>query len=127
MTYFLVLPFFVLWLVFATGATVATRLVPQLQPLFPYAWRISLWASVGCVLVNAILMWLWTTMPHAVAAPATGTLEKDASQLALLLVVFAGPVLGSVTGWLAGALLGIALAYRRGRRGGRQRQAPRVD
>ena len=116
MTYFLLLPLFLLWLICALGATATTRLVPQLNQLFPYVWRISLWATIGLVVANATLLGMLQLMQHAGAPLALGSFEEQAFQLAFGLAVLAGPTLASAAGWTAGALLGCLLAFLAGRR-----------
>ena len=116
MTYFLLLPLFLLWLICAIAATAATRFVSQLNQLFPYVWRVSLWATIGCVLANATLLWMLSLMERAGAPLFMGSFAEQAFQLTFGLALLAGPLLASAAGWSAGALLGALLAFLHGRR-----------
>ena len=116
MTYFLLLPLFLLWLICAIAATAATRFVSQLNQLFPYVWRVSLWATIGCVLANATLLWMLSLMERAGAPLFMGSFAEQALQLTFGLALLAGPLLASAAGWSAGALLGALLAFLDGRR-----------
>ncbi len=115
MTWFLVLPFFLLWLVMAAGATAAARFVPQLHHLFPYVWRISLWATIGWVAASAALFGLLHLMDGAGPLFEAGSVGEQLFHVTVALAMFAGPFLACAVGWSLGVLLGIVLAYLKGR------------
>jgi branched-subunit amino acid permease len=114
MTYFLILPAFVLWLIVAGTAALVARLVPALSVAYPYVWRIALWATAGLIAANAALVALlalgFVALGDGMAPSSAG---HDAFQLLLGLTAIGGPVVASALGWLVGAVLGFALGYRR--------------
>ncbi len=116
MTYFLVLPLLVMWLLAAAGATAATRMIPQLNHLFPWAWRISLWATLGCIVGNAILLLLLSNAHHLGLPSDMGSFADELFKLGMGLTVLLGPIFVSAVGWIAGAIIGALLAFSRTRR-----------
>ncbi len=116
MTYFLVLPLFVMWLLAAVGASAASRIIPQLNHLFPWVWRISLWATLGCAVGNAILLLLLSNADRLGQPFDTGSYADELYKLGVDLAVLIGPMFVSALGWIAGALIGALLAFSRTRR-----------
>jgi hypothetical protein len=121
MAYFLILPAFVLWLIVAGVAVLVVKSVPAFSVAYPYVWRIALWATVGLIAANAVLVALlalgFVALGDGTAPASAG---HDAFQLLWGLTAIGGPVIASALGWLVGAVLGLALAYRNmtfGRRG----------
>ena len=112
MIYFILLPLFALWLVLAAGATALTRFVPQLKELFPYVWRISLWATLGCIVANATLIWLVGSLKLLPSLEHADPAYAAAMGVALL----ASPLVAAGAGWLIGAVLGAFLGFMHGRR-----------
>lgn len=116
MTYFLVLPLFILWLLGACAMTAASRFVPPLRHLFPWVWRICLWATLGVIAANAVMACTLAMIGSAGQPFAPGSFADELSRLAIGMAVLAGPLLASATGWSAGALLGAVLALLKTRR-----------
>ena len=116
MAYFLILPAFVLWLLVAAAGILATRLIPRLAPIYPYALRASLWASVGTVVANAVLIGLLALGMGVLEPTASQSTAQDAAQMAWGLTALGGPVIASALGWLGGFVFGLFLAFRRSRR-----------
>ena len=114
MAYFLILPVFVIWLLFACAAIIATRSVPSLSGAFPYVWRITLWATVGLVAANAALVLLLAfgivTAGSSVTPESAG---RDVFQFVWGVTAIGGPLVVSPLGWLVGAALGAVFAFRR--------------
>ena len=119
MTLFLIVPLFVLWLLSAVVATVATRFVPQLKQLFPFVWRISVWATLGSLASTALLLWMIELAARTGQPFPAGSFGHDLFALYMGLAVIAGPLLAIVAGWTAGALLGTVLALVATRRSNR--------
>jgi hypothetical protein len=116
MTLFLILPVLLAWLLCAAGASAATRFVPQLRQLFPFVWRISLWASLGCCAALGALAWFLFVIVPGPQPVAAGSWAEQAYTMTVALAVFAGPVLAAAAGWSAGALIGLLLALSHVRR-----------
>lgn len=116
MTYFLVLPLFILWVLGACAMTAASRYVPQLRLLFPWVWRICLWATLGVIAANAVMVWALTILGSVDHPFMPGSFADELSRLAIGVAVLAGPLLASAAGWSAGALLGAVLALLKTRR-----------
>lgn len=111
MTYFFILPAFVVWLIIGVAFLVFVRT----RPLYPYAWRVVLWSSVGFVITNVLLL-IVVAGAMALMGPAPAeaerTMGRDALQLIVGLGAFVGPVFASLLGWVAGAGAGVLLARR---------------
>ena len=114
MAYFLILPVFVIWVLFACAAIVATRSFPSLSGAFPSVWRIALWATVGVVAANAALVLLLTVGFATIGSSAPPeSAGRDVFQFVWGLTAIGGPLLASLLGWVAGAGLGAVFALRR--------------
>jgi hypothetical protein len=117
MAYFVVVPAFVLWLLMAAAALVATRAVPRLTSAYSYVLRISIWGTVGFVGANALLICLLALGFGALErTESSQSTAHDFLQMAWGLAAIGGPVIASGLGWIAGCILGAALAFLRGRR-----------
>ena len=113
MLYFLVLPIFLLWLAGAGLAVAVCRWARRFRPAFPFAWRMALWASLGFLSANALLI-LSVVLGLGIAerAPAgAGQVLGNLSAVGALV----GPPLISGAGWLLGLLVGAILAVRQRR------------
>ncbi|MES2018195.1 MAG: hypothetical protein V4484_17040 [Pseudomonadota bacterium] len=117
MAYVFILLAFVLWLLFAAAAMLTTRLTPRLATVYPYAWRVSLWGTVGFLVANAMLLGLlalgFMAMDTRHPAPS---LTQDAAKIAWALAALGGPFIASALGWMAGCPFGVLLAFLRARR-----------
>lgn len=114
MLYFVIVPAFVLWLVVAILAVALTRTVPRLAHAFPYAWRIALWATLGFLGANALLILLLTGGFPALDKPSSEIAASgDAGRILWAAGAVAGPPVASATGWLFGGIVGVALSLRR--------------
>lgn len=88
-------------------------MVPRWSPLFPYAWRVLLWSSVGFLLANALL---WLGVAAIVGAGRQADAERSgpaALQAALGLALILGPVVASMLGFGTGTVVALLLARRR--------------
>jgi hypothetical protein len=123
MLYFIVIPAFVLWLVAAAMAVGMTKAVPRIAYAFPYVWRVSLWATLGFIAANALLIVLLAGGMFALDGAST---EKTVSGGAVRMLwgvgALAGPLVASATGWFFGAVFGAALSLRHHRSSARQMQ-----
>jgi hypothetical protein len=117
MAYFLIVPAFILWLLIAAATIYATRTIPRLAAGYPYAMRISVWATVGFIIANSVLIGLlgfgFVALDSLVPSPST---TRDVLQVAWALTAIGGPIVASALGWIAGCILGAVLAFRRSRR-----------
>ncbi len=116
MTYFLVLPAWLLAVLAMGAVTVAVRVVPRLSPAYRYAWRVLLWSSIGFVVANGAMVGLYLLVARADTSGAAG----DAAKVGIAAALFLGPVVASAVGFVGGAAAGAVLAWRSGarRRGG---------
>lgn len=122
MLYFIILPAFALWLVLATLAVGVTKSVPRIAFAFPFVWRISLWATIGFVVANAVLVVLLTGGFFAIdRQPSAATEGGDTMRILWGVGAVVGPIIVSTAGWLLGAVMGAALSLRH-----RQRSAAPV-
>ena len=112
MAYFFILPAFVIWLLFALGAVGLTKSASPLAAAYPYVWRVSLWASIGVLVANALLIALLAL--GFVALEGTGGDPANDAPIRFIfgLSAVVGPILVSAAGWFTGALLGTYLAHR---------------
>jgi hypothetical protein len=117
MAYFVVVPAFVLWLLIAAAAIIAIRAVPRLTSAYSYVLRISIWATIGVVAANALLICLLTlgfgALERTEPLPSTA---HDILRVAWGLAAIGGPIIASGLGWIAGCTIGADLAFLRGRR-----------
>jgi hypothetical protein len=113
MLYFIIIPAFVLWLAAAALAVGVTKSVPRIAYAFPYVWRVSLWATLGFIAANALLIALLAGGSFALDEASS---EKTASGGAMRMVwgvgALAGPLVASAAGWFFGAVFGAALSLR---------------
>lgn len=124
MAYFIILPVWVLVLLGMAALTVATRMVPRWSPIFPYAWRVLLWSSVGFLVANALL-WLGEAAIVGAGRPADAEQSGPAAlQAALGLALILGPVIASMAGFGTGTGVALFLARRRAAKGQPQSQSP---
>ena len=111
MAYFFILPAFIVWLIIGMVSLAALRT----RPIYPYAWRILLWSSVGFVIANVLFMIAVAGAAVLVGpgpAEAERTAGRDALQLFFGLSAVVGPILASLAGWAVGTGAGILLARR---------------
>jgi hypothetical protein len=102
--YFLILPLFVLTLVAMTCATLAARFIEPLKALYPFAWRILLWSSIGFLVANSLMIGLFF-LPGAAGWQGANQ-PIDLVKYGFLAILFLGPVIASLVGFIGGALLG---------------------
>jgi hypothetical protein len=115
MTYFFLVPLFALWLLAAAGALLMLRFTPSLRHLYPLAFSVALWSSLGFIVGNAALMLLIVFGGQFFQVRGDGAL-KDVMGVVWGGLILAGPVLASAIGWLAGLGAGLLLSYRKSRR-----------
>lgn len=116
MAYFIVLPAFLAWLFIAFGVLLALRIRAPSWRGRPYVFHASLWASIGVLLANALLVaclalgvGLLSSGTEAEAQrPGQGLFQVVWGALAIL-----GPFLASAIGWGLGLLVGVLVAHGR--------------
>ena len=111
MAYFLILPAFVVWLIVAGVSTVIAKKFSRFPVAYPFVWRISVWATLGFVVANVLLIVLLALGFIALEdASADHSSSRDTFQIVWGLTAIGGPVIVSVLGWLLGAVAGVVLA-----------------
>src|SRR5262249_60806193 len=106
--------------------TLLCAIVPGLRSGFPYAWRVWLCSSLGCVVANIPVFALYF-VPGALER--TGTTPAPGFGRSVLSVVLAGglllgPIFASGVGFLGGAAAGLFLAARAARLRANNRMQP---
>ena len=114
MPYFFVMAGFILATFILAAITLACAVVPGLRPGFPFAWRVWLWSSVGCVVANVPVFALYFV---PVALERSGTMSASGVGRSVLNVMLAGglllgPIIASAVGFVGGATAGLALGLR---------------
>src|SRR5262245_17993318 len=85
--------------------------IPAFRRAYPYAWRMTVWSVIGCVVANIPILALYPVPPMlAPAATNPGALTR-VGLAALFLTLFLGPVVASVIGYGGGVFLGIWLGH----------------
>ena len=107
--YFIIIPVFVVALFLMGCVVVACRFVDAIKPLYPFAWRVLLWSSLGFVLANSVMLGL-------LILPGTSGFQgfEQAGNLAKIgyaSVLLLGPAIASFIGFFGGTVMGIRLAY----------------
>ncbi len=121
MPYFFILPVLAAVVVLLGGFAIACRVAPSLRPLYPVAWRILLWSTIGAVVANGAVLLLYFV---PVLAPDETAADRGAGGVLKILLaagLLVGPIVASALGLLAGATVGVFLGLRslRGQEGGR--------
>ena len=112
MPYFFILPAFGIAVLFLGGFAVACRVAPSLAPLFPFAWRILLWSTVGFVVANGAVL-LLCLVPAFVPEGAPGDPgAREVLKIGLAAGLLVGPFVASALGFMAGSTFGVFLALR---------------
>jgi len=124
--YFIVAAGFILAVALLATITLLCALVPGLRSGFPYAWRVWLWSSVGCVVANIPVFALYF-VPGALER--TGTTPAPGFGRSVLSVGLAGglllgPIVASGVGFFVGAAAGLFLAARATRLRSNNRMQP---
>src|SRR5512145_2605335 len=84
--------------------------MPSLRPLFPFAWRILLWSTVGIVVANGAVLLLFL-VPALAPAGSPGD-ARGASKTGLGIGLLLGPFVATALGFMAGSTFGVFLALR---------------
>lgn len=97
------------------GFAIACRAAPSLRPLFPFAWRILLWSTVGVVVANAAVLLLFLVPAFAPAGAPEGSGAQGALKIGLAVGLLLGPFIATALGFMAGSIFGVFLALRSAR------------
>jgi hypothetical protein len=116
MPYFILIPAFLAWLLVCGAAAAVSARMPALRSWRPYVVQVGLWASAGILAGNALLILLLALGLQSLDRLQDGSAVRSGLQVVWGLGVLLGPFAVSTLGWLAGACLGVVLAWRRGRR-----------
>lgn len=114
MPYFLVAVGFALANIVLATVTLACLVAPRLRRGLPFAWRVWLWSSVGCVVANLPIVALYlvpAALERAGVTPAPGV-GKSALGVMLAVGLMIGPIVASAFGFIGGAAAGLILAIR---------------
>jgi len=122
MAYFLFLSAFGVAVLLLGGFAIACRVAPSLNPLFPFAWRILLWSTVGFAVANGAVLLLFLVPAFAPAAAPGEPGAREALKIGLAAGLLVGPFIASALGFMAGSTFGVFLALRslRSASGGRR-------
>lgn len=122
MAYFFILPAFGVAVLLLGGFAIACRVAPSLNPLFPFAWRILLWSTVGFAVANGAVLLLFLVPAFAPAAAPGDPGAREALKIGLAAGLLVGPFIASALGFMAGSTFGVFLALRslRSASGGRR-------
>ncbi len=112
MPYFFVLPVVGVVVLLLGGFALACRLLPSLRPLFPFAWRILLWATVGVVAANGAVFALYLVPAFAPEGLAADQGTRGFLKMILAAGLLVGPLVATALGFMAGSTLGVFLALR---------------
>lgn len=112
MPYFIVLPVVGALVLLLGGFAVACRLAPSLRPLFPFAWRILLWSTVGVVAANGAVLLLYLVPSFAPEELAADRGARGLLKIFLAAGLLVGPLVASALGFMAGSTFGAFLALR---------------
>ncbi len=112
MPYFFVLPVVGAVVLLLGGFALACRLAPPLRPLFPFAWRILLWSTVGVVAANGAVFLLYLVPAIAPEELATDQGARGLLKMLLAAGLVVGPLVATALGFMAGSTLGVFLALR---------------
>ncbi len=112
MPYFFVLPVVGVVVLLLAGFAVACRAIPSLRPLFPFAWRILLWSTVGVVAANGAVFLLYLVPAFAPEELAADRGVRDLWKVFLAAGLLVGPLVATALGFTAGSTLGAILALR---------------
>ena len=108
MAYFFIVPLWMAAVIVMGVITLSARFVPSIHRLYPFAWRVLLWSSVGFLLSNAIAVGL-LFVPGLFAIELS---ESRAAAYGFAAVVVLAPIMASIVGFLSGGVIGVWLAVR---------------
>lgn len=112
MPYFFILPAFGIAVVLLGGFTIACRSAPSLNSLFPFAWRILLWSTVGFAVANGAVLLLFLVPVFAPESVPGDPRAREVLKIGLAAGLVAGPFIASALGFVAGSTFGYFLALR---------------
>ena len=112
MPYFLILPAFGIGAFLLGGFTIACRVAPSLKPLFPFAWRILVWSTVGFAVANGAVLLLFLVPAFSPATAPGDPGAREATRIGLAAGLLLGPFIASALGFMAGSTFGVFLALR---------------
>jgi len=114
MPYFFVVQAFVMATLVMAAAALLCAFVSRLRWAYPFAWRMLVWSSVGCVVVNLPVLALYLVPLAFDRAGISLNSGGSGSALNIVLAVglLIGPVVASAAGYIGGVLLGYYLALR---------------
>jgi hypothetical protein len=113
MAYFILLPAFLGWLLVCGAVTLTTRCMPSLGHWYPYLVRVYVWASVGAITANLVLIALLALGMQFVGSLQTGSAIRNSVQVMWGMSALLGPFAVSAFGWIGGACVGVYLARQR--------------
>lgn len=123
MLYFFILSAFAVAVLVMGVVVMGTRYVEPLRPIYPFAWRVLLWSSLGFLSANGLWLLLVSQVSASSGAGAVATMSTVVKIGYAVLLVF-GPVMLSVAGFVGGAVLGLVLAFFASRRNAARGEEP---
>jgi len=111
-------PYFIVAVGFILAVVLLATITPSVQLFlrsgFPFAWRVWLWSSLGCVVANVpvfVLYFLPEALERTGTTPPPG-LGRNVGSVVLAGGLLLGPIIASVAGFVGGAAAGLVLAAR---------------
>lgn len=127
MPYFFILPAFGIAVLLLGGFTIACKVAPSLNPLFPFAWRILLWSTVGFGVANGAVLLLFLVPAFAPEGVPGNRGARGVLKIGLAAGLLVGPFIASALGFMAGSTFGAFLALRSLRSGAGVRRDDRGE
>jgi hypothetical protein len=111
--YVFVIAGFAIFFVFGTVTTASSFVFSSLRWLWPYAWRVWLWGSIGFIASNTFLAALLYRVLTHISVSGVATPNRDTVDVLVDVAVDVGPLVVSAVGIVGGSVLGLYLAWRK--------------
>lgn len=110
MTYFVVLPVFLVWLASGLIAITVLRAKAPAWSGIALVVHVFLWSTLGVILANALLIAVLALgASHVPEASASSSVAQDVLRMLWGMLSILGPFAASALGWLFGVMVGIGL------------------
>ncbi len=114
MGYFIILPLFIFSVLLMSVCSILCAVVPSWRRMSPFAWRILVWSSLGCILANIPILGLYL-LPWALqqlgVVPGQGV-GSSALKYVFMACLLIGPFVASAGGYAGGVVFAVRAATR---------------